>query len=131
MSESLHLAIHVQRSAADVYAYASDPAHLPEWATGLSGSIEQRQGRWYADSPMGEVEVAFVPDNPHGVLDHDVTLPDGTTVTNPLRVLPDGDDSEVVFTLRRRAGVTDEELDADAEAVRADLATLKRVVETR
>ncbi len=129
MSTSLHLAVHVDRSAEEVYRFVADPAHLPQWAAGLGGAIEQRDGRWFADSPMGEVEVRFVPENPYGVLDHDVTLPDGTTVTNPLRVLPDGAGCEVVFSLRRGEGVTDEAFDADAAAVRTDLATLKRLME--
>ena len=129
MSTSLHLAVHVDRSAEEVYRFAADPARLPQWAAGLSGSIEQRDGRWFADSPMGEVEVRFAPENPYGVLDHDVTLPDGTTVTNPLRVLPDGAGCEVVFTLRRGPGVTEEAFDADAAAVRTDLATLKALME--
>ena len=129
MSTSLHLAVHVDRSAEEVYRFVADPAHLPQWAAGLGGAIEQRDGRWFADSPMGEVEVRFVPENPNGVLDHDVTLPDGTTVTNPLRVLPDGAGCEVVFSLRRGEGVTDEAIDADAAAVRTDLATLKRLME--
>jgi uncharacterized membrane protein len=129
MSQSLHLSTYVERPADEVYAYAVDPAHLPQWAAGLSGSIEQRDGRWYAASPMGEVEVRFVAANQHGVLDHDVTLPDGTTVTNPMRVIADGDRSEVVFTLRRRPGMSDEELDADAAAVRSDLAALKALLE--
>ncbi len=129
MSTSLHLAVHVDRSAEEVYRFAADPARLPQWAAGLSGSIEQRDGRWFADSPMGEVEVRFAPENAYGVLDHDVTLPDGTTVTNPLRVLPDGAGCEVVFTLRRGPGVTEEAFDADAAAVRTDLATLKALME--
>ncbi|NUR05595.1 MAG: SRPBCC family protein [Nocardioidaceae bacterium] len=129
MSESLHLSTYVARPAHEVYAYVGEPAHLPEWAAGLSGSIEERDGRWFADSPMGEVEVRFASANPHGVLDHDVTLPDGTVVTNPMRVIPDGEGSEVVFTLRRRPGMTDAELDADAAAVRSDLATLKALLE--
>ena len=129
MSTSLHLAVHVDRSVEEVYRFVADPAHLPQWAAGLGGAIEQRDGRWFADSPMGEVEVRFVPENPYGVLDHDVTLPDGTTVTNPLRVLPDGAGCEVVFSLRRGEGVTDEAFDADAAAVRTDLATLKRLME--
>jgi Polyketide cyclase / dehydrase and lipid transport len=130
MSESLHLSTHVARRAAEVYAFVADPAHLPKWAAGLSGSIEQRDGRWFAEAPMGEVEVRFVDDNQYGVLDHDVTLPDGTTVTNPMRVIADGDECEVVFTLRRGPGVTDEELAADEAAVRSDLATLKKLLET-
>ncbi len=128
MSESLHLSTHIARPAAEVYAFVADPAHLPQWAAGLGGSIEERDGRWFADSPMGEVEVRFVDDNAYGVLDHDVTLPDGTTVTNPMRVIADGDGCEVVFTLRRAPGVTAEAFEADATAVRADLATLKALL---
>lgn len=130
MSESLHLSTYVDRPADEVYRYVADPGHLPSWAAGLGGSIEEREGRWFADSPMGEVEVRFVPDNPYGVLDHDVTLPDDTVVTNPLRVLADGEGSEVVFTLRRRPEMSDTELEADANAVRADLERLKRLLET-
>jgi uncharacterized protein YndB with AHSA1/START domain len=130
MSESLHLSTHIARPAAEVYAFAADPAHLPEWAAGLSGAIEQRDGRWFAVAPMGEVEVRFVEANPYGVLDHDVTLPDGTTVTNPMRVIADGDECEVVFTLRRGPSTTDEELAADERAVRADLATLRELLES-
>ena len=129
MRESLHLSTHIARSAAEVYAFVADPANLPQWAAGLSGSIEQRDGRWFADSPMGDVEVRFVEENPYGVLDHDVTLPDGTTVTNPMRVVADDDGCEVVFTVRRAVGATDAELQADAAAVRADLATLKQLLD--
>ena len=126
---SLHLAVHIEAPAADVYSFALDPVNLPRWAAGLGGSIEQREGRWFADSPMGEVQVTFVPENPYGVLDHDVTLPDGTTVRNPMRVIADDGDCEVVFTLRRAPGTTDEAFDADAAAVRTDLDTLRRLME--
>jgi hypothetical protein len=78
---------------------------------------------------MGRVLVRFVPVNEYGVLDHDVVLPTGESVTNPLRVLPDGAGSEVVFSVRRRPGMTDEQWAADTAAVSADLATLKRVLE--
>jgi hypothetical protein len=131
MSESRHLSVHVDRPAAEVYRYAGDPARLPEWAAGLAGGIAQVDGEWVADSPMGRVLVRFVPANDLGVLDHDVVLPDGTTVTNPVRVLADGDGSEVVFTLRRQPGVDDAAFEADAAAIAADLATLKRVLERR
>jgi hypothetical protein len=129
MSESQHLSTYIERSAAEVYAYVGDPANLPNWAAGLSGSIEQREGRWFAESPMGEVEVSFVPANPYFVLDHDVKLLDGTTFNNPMRVIADGNGCEVVFTLRRRPDMSDDDYEADATAIRTDLATLKRLLE--
>jgi hypothetical protein len=129
MSESRHLSTHIARPAAEVYAFVTDPARLPEWAAGLGGKVEQRDGRWFADSPMGEVEVRFAPENPYGVADHDVTLPDGQVFSNPMRVLPDGEGCEVVFTLRRQPGMTDEAFRADADAIRTDLATLQRLMQ--
>jgi Polyketide cyclase / dehydrase and lipid transport len=131
MSTSRHLSTHIDRPAQDVYAYASNPANVPEWAAGLGGSIEQVDGGWVAESPMGRVVVTFAESNEYGVLDHDVTLPSGETVYNPMRVIPDGDGSEVVFTIRRRPGMTDDDFDRDASAVQADLLTLKNLLEGR
>jgi hypothetical protein len=128
-TESRHLAVSIDRPADEVYAYARDPAHLPAWAAGLAAGIRRERGEWVAESPMGRVLVRFVPVNEYGVLDHDVVLPDGTSVSNPLRVLADGPGSEVVFTVRRRPGMTEEAWAADVSAVAADLETLKRVLE--
>jgi hypothetical protein len=130
-TESRHLTVSIDRPAAAVYDYARDASHLPAWAAGLAAGIRLEGGEWVADSPMGRVLVRFVPVNEYGVLDHDVVLPDGTTSYNPVRVLADGEGSEVVFTLRRRPGMSDAEWEADTAAVTADLATLKRVVEAR
>jgi hypothetical protein len=112
-----------------VYQFASKPAHWPQWAAGLSGSIQNINGDWIAESPMGRVKVKFAAQNQYGVLDHEVTLPSGTTVYNPLRVFPNNDGSEVVFTLYRRPGVSDQQLAEDAQAVTRDLAMLKTLLE--
>jgi hypothetical protein len=99
-SESRHISISIARPATEVYDYASSPANLPEWAAGLGSSGQQVDGgRWIADSPMGRVVIA------------------------------EGSGCEVVFTLRRRPGMSDEDFARDADAVTADLATLKRVLE--
>ncbi|MER5839118.1 SRPBCC family protein [Streptomyces prasinus] len=129
--QSRHLGIRIDRTAADVYAYASQPANLPAWAHGLGDSVERIDGRWVAESsPMGRVVVAFAPPNEWGVLDHDVTLPSGETVHNPVRVLVDGPGSEVVFTLRRQPGTSDAAFERDASMVAADLARLKELLES-
>jgi hypothetical protein len=129
MGESQHLSTYIERPAAEVYAYVVNPANLPKWAAGLSGSIEQRDGRWFAESPMGEVEATFAPENPYFVLDHEVKLSDGTTFNNPMRVIGHGTGCEVVFTLLRRPDQSDGDYEADATAIRTDLATLKELLE--
>ncbi len=85
--DSAHVAIRIRRPADEVYGYLSNPQNLPEWAAGLGGSIQQRDGVWWAESPMGEVQVSFVETNAFRVADHTVTLPDGQRVLNPMRVL--------------------------------------------
>lgn len=129
MDTSRHIAQHVRCSAGEAYAFASDPANLSAWAAGLGGPVEQVGGQWRVTSPDGEVVLEFAPANDFGVLDHTVVLPDGTRFANPVRVLADGDECEVVFTLRRRPGMTDEDVDRDAAAVAADLRTLARLLE--
>jgi len=78
---------------------------------------------------MGRVTFTFAAHNDFGVLDHDVTLPSGETVYNPMRVISDGDGCEVVFTLRQRPGMTDDDFQRDADSVAHDLATLRSLVE--
>ena len=129
-SRSQHLSIGIDRPASQVYDFAADPLNLPKWAAGLAGSSVERNGeQWYTDSPMGRVTFTFAPPNDFGVLDHEVTLPSGEAVYNPLRVMSDGDGCEVVFTLRQRPAMTDEDFERDADAVVKDLGTLKSVVE--
>ncbi len=70
-----------------------------------------------------------MPRNDLGVLDHDVTLPSGETVTNPMRVIANEDGCDVMFTVRRRPGMDDAELASDVGAVTKDLATLRSLLE--
>ena len=129
--ESRHLSEHIDRPAQEVYAYASDPVHLPEWAPGLGSSIERIDGEWIMESPMGRITLEIAPRNELGVLDHDVTLPSGETFHNPIRVSADGPTAcEIVFTLRRQPGVTDEDFERDATAVLSDLHRLKQKMES-
>jgi Polyketide cyclase / dehydrase and lipid transport len=124
--ESAHVSITIDRPAEDVYGFASDPRNLAQWAAGLAKRVvESHDGAWVVESPMGRVTVDFAPPNPFGILDHRVTLPSGVTVDNPMRVIPNGDGCDVVFTVHRRSGVDPDEFAADTDAVAADLATLR------
>ncbi len=130
MTPSRHISVSIAATASRVYAYAADPAQLPTWAAGLAQSaMEQVGDQWFAQSPMGRVRVAFTDANVLGVLDHTVTLPDGEQVSNPMRVIADGAGCEVVFTVRHRPGMTDQQFDDDCRAVAADLDTLRALQE--
>lgn len=130
--DSSHVATTIDRSAEEVYAFVSDAQNLPAWAAGLAEQeVEHVDDEWVVHSPMGRVRVAFAPANAFGVADHDVTLPSGEVVTNPLRVIPNGSGCDVMFTVRQRKGMSPAEFAADIDAVTADLARLRAVMEQR
>jgi pimeloyl-ACP methyl ester carboxylesterase/uncharacterized protein YndB with AHSA1/START domain len=125
-----HVSVHIARSPAEVYAFASDPRNLPRWAAGLARSEVRRDGdAWIADAPFGKVRVRFAERNSYGVMDHEVTLESGVRVHNPMRVLAHEGGSQLVFTLIRQPGMSDRQLAADEAAVENDLKTLKNLLE--
>ena len=127
--ESKIVAQPVAAPAPRVYAFASNPANMPQWAPAFVKSIGNVNGEWIIDSNLGKVKIEFAPANPFGVLDHVVTLPDGRVFNNPMRVVPNGAGSLVTFTLFRQDGMSDAEFERDAAMIESDLQALKRVVE--
>lgn len=103
--------------------------NLPRWASGLASGVSEEGGEWFTDSPMGRVKVTMAPRNPFGVLDHDVTLPDGTTVHNAFRVTPAGSGSVLSFVVLRLPGVTPQAFRQDVDHVASDLRALKALLE--
>jgi len=71
----------------------------------------------------------FCEHNEYGVLDHVVTLATGQQILNPMRVIPNGMESEVLFTLYKRPEQTEEQFLLDAANVESDLHMLKQVLE--
>ena len=127
---SRHVSVVINAEPGAVYDFAAEPDNLPRWAAGLATAEVVRRGdELLVESPMGTVTVRFVPRNDLGVVDHEVVLPTGDTVLNPLRVLAHPDGAEVVFTIRQLA-MSDDEFDRDTRMVEADLARLKSLVET-
>lgn len=133
MTVSRHVSVWIDAAPEVVYAFASSPADMPRWAAGLAaGGLRRSDQGWVADAPMGRVTVEFAPANEYGVVDHIVRLPSGEAVYNALRILPAGIGEprcEVVFTVRQRDGMSDDDFEADVAAVRADLETLRGLLE--
>jgi hypothetical protein len=131
--DARHVSVSIARPPEVVYQFTVKPENLPKWAVGLGTAFRpQSDGSWIAEGgPVGRATVRFVERNRLGVLDHDVTVGTGETIHNPIRVVPNGEGSEVVFSLFRRPGVTAAQFNQDAEAVEKDLRTLKRLLESR
>lgn len=130
MHQVQHISVYIARRPTEVYAFASDPRNLPRWAAGLARSEVTRDGdEWVVDAPFGKARLRFAEQNTFGVMDHDVTLESGVTVHNPMRVVPNGEGSEFVFTLIRQPGMSDGQFAKDKAAIENDLKSLKDLLE--
>lgn len=127
--EVKNISVSIQRSPRDVYEFVSNGDNVPRWAAGLGTRIRRLDGEWLAEGPLGSVRVRFAPQNDLGVADHDVVLENGVTVHNPIRVVPNGAGSTVIFTLMRQPGVTPRQFNQDGKTVQKDLETLKTLLE--
>ncbi len=124
----IHLTVN--RPWREVYDFASQPENMPRWAAGLASGLKPDGEDWIGDGgPIGKIQVRFAPENDFGVIDHTVTLQTGINVENALRVIPNGDGAEIMFTLLRQPGTDDKAFETDAAAIHQDLSTLKNILE--
>jgi hypothetical protein len=103
----------IERSPLEVYNFVCDLKNLPKWASGLGGTAKVR----------------FVERNKFGVLDHYVSVGSGPEVYMPMRVFPNGEGAEVLITVFRQAGVSEQRFAEDTQWVRRDLEALKELLE--
>lgn len=124
------ISISINKSAGKVYEFASNPANFPIWVAFIKSMKKETENVWSAETDLGNIKIQFVPKNEFGIIDHLVTLPDGSTVNNPMRVIENGKGSELVFTLFWMPNRTEEEFNQDAKMVEKDLTKIKTVLET-
>ncbi|CAN5331934.1 polyketide cyclase [soil metagenome] len=129
--KSRTLTVTIELAPDRVYAFASNPENLPSWAAGLGRTIGEGDGEWIVETANGPISVRFAAENQLGVLDHVVTLESGQEILVPMRVVPNGAGSEVIFTLFQKAEMSDEQFTHDAQLVEQDLKTLKALLELR
>src|SRR5262245_718611 len=103
----------IERAPQEVYDFVCEAKNLPQWASGLNAAVKVR----------------FVERNKYGVLDHYVSVGAGREVYMPMRVFPNGDGAEVLLTVFRQPGVSDEKFAEDTLWVRRDLEALKALLE--
>jgi hypothetical protein len=126
--EARTISLSIARDWREAYAFLCVPENFRQWASGL-GRLSLREGTWITETPEGRMQVRFTAPNPYGVLDHYVVTPAGAEIYIPLRVFAHGTGSEIVLTLFRQSGMSEEKFAADAEWVRRDLQSLKRLLE--
>jgi hypothetical protein len=123
-----NISISINKPAAEVYSFASNPENFPKWIDFIK-SMSSQGDIWIGKTDLGDIQIKFGPRNDFGIIDHHVTFTNGETVYNPMRVIANNKGCEFSFTLFWMPGKTEKEFNEDAKAVTNDLQTLKKILE--
>ena len=129
VAEATPVSVSIRCPFERAYDFLASPENFARWASGLGKSLRKVGGAWVAETPEGPAGVRFTPRNEFGVVDHYVRLPTGVEVYIPMRVIRNGGGCEVMLTVFRLPGISDEKFEQDAAWVRRDLDTLKAALE--
>src|SRR5690606_7981731 len=91
MTECRTVSVSIQSPPDRLYDYLADATRFPEWSAFISKIVPEGSA-WRATTPLGTLQIEFVPRNPYRILDHTVTTADGTRVHVPMRVVPNNVD---------------------------------------
>jgi hypothetical protein len=121
--------ITVEAAPDDVAAFLADGANLPRWAIGFARNVRRDGDRWVVATAEGEVPTVVDAHDAARVIDFRMEPAPGVDAVAHVRVLPNGDGSEVVFTQFQRPGLPDGVFDHLVAAVRHELVALKAILE--
>ena len=126
------LSVSINSKPKTVYEFVLNLENLPKWAKMFCRSIKLLNGEWIAEILQEQAKVRITKRNDFGILDHYVKLlssPNVDEVFVPMRVVQNGDGSEVIFTIFQLAGMAEERYAEDIRMVEQDLKNLKSIIE--
>ena len=114
--------------------FLANPKNLFSWANVLGGKAHPVSPlEWVAEEAAftdQPVTIRFTPRNSHGVLDVSASIDDQQVFWAPVRAFRNGEGTELTMGLVQRDGQSDESFRSEIEWTRADLLTVKALLET-
>ncbi len=123
MVRSRTITISVNRKTGDVFdaILASPPKMMPD-------AKQNGDGSWSFSTPRGNANLKFMHNKTFGILDH-LYVDDETSWDVPMRVVSNGDESEVIITLVKPDVLTNEQFDKRMEELGVLFGNLKKIIE--
>jgi RNA recognition motif-containing protein len=118
----------IEAGADDVMDFLANPQNLPRWNRAFCRSVRRQGDKWIMESAEGSVAVKFLRDDRAGVLDQ-VMGKAGREWMLPLRVLPNGQGTEVVLTLIQGTEDSENEFHRQLNRAQQGLRDLKDALE--
>lgn len=123
--------IHINRPAADSYAFLADPATMPQWAIHNVRAIHPLGGgRWEMDTPRGNATLIPHYEKHNFILDHEFLDAGEGRWQVTARVVPTGPSESVyIITLPKPDALPSEAFEAGMRLMEDELAALKACIE--
>lgn len=123
--------LSIERDPKTVFWFLADGENWPRWAVVNVMSAKYGPNDWWQiETPHGPGRLRIRHDEAFGILDHEVLTSDAQW-TVPMRIVPNGDGTELVITCFQGANVPDSAFDQQMADVDRELATLKKILEER
>ena len=85
-------------------------------------------GWWSFSTPRGNAKLKFKENKSLGILDH-MFIDNESSWDVPMRIVPSGDESEVIITLIKPPGLTDERFNERVGEIEQAFVKLKKIIE--
>ena len=123
MVKSRTIVMSVNKKTGDVFdaILEAPPKIMPD-------ATKNEDGSWSFSTPRGNANLKFMENKTLGVLDH-LYRDDEATWDVPMKVVPSGEDSEVIVTLVKPDVLTDEQFDERVQEIGNVFANLKAIIE--
>ncbi|KKB76952.1 hypothetical protein VW35_16320 [Devosia soli] len=133
MRRSHTIATQIDYPYEAAYRYLADPASYAQWAAIEPGSFHPLDnGDWTGETRFGGLRhIRFTPPNDYGVLDHAIFVPGEALLWTPMRVVPNEEGTELLFTFLARPGMSEDMFDSAIEWITTDFLMLKSILEAR
>lgn len=113
----------VSRKTGDVFdAILNAPSKM------MPDAQQNNDGSWSFSTPRGNANLKFKHNKTFGILDH-LYEDEETKWDVPMRVVPSGDESEVIVTISKPDNLTDEQFDERMKEISALFQNLKEIIE--
>lgn len=121
--------ISIATPPATVLDLVGDPRRLPDWAPEFASAVEPDGQDWLIDAGGTQLRIRVDHSAEHGIVD--LTRPGDPGRGARMRVLPNEEGSEFVFTLIFPAGTPAEAIAAQMGTVESELRTVRELCEGR
>jgi hypothetical protein len=133
--KSRTLSVSINSKPKTIYEFVLNLENFSRWAKMACRSIKLLNGEWIAETPQGQAKVRITERNDLGILDHYVRLLSSPNIDEdvfvPMRIVQNGDGSEVIFTVFQLPDMSEDKYAEDIKMVEQDLQNLKRTIEEK